>query len=241
MAQVNLMFPILPGQKEAHQALLAQVLGEKRADFDARCHRLGVNWERGFYLDGPAGTLFLLAVDADDPATLLPRLIEAPSAFEQWFMQQASAIHGLTPEAAQHMAPPEAIFDWRAGSQAAHGKPTTMFAVPVLDVPGWKGMIEVLKTEKLAGFAAERESVGITRETHFLHQTPMGAFTAIALEGTISADFAAHMAKPVNAFGEWFVAQIAKFNGFTPEAAAHLVLPTPAYDFEATPAAAATR
>jgi hypothetical protein len=241
MAQLNLMFPILPGQREAHQAFLAQVHGEKRHDFDARCQRLGVNWERGFYLDGPAGTLFLLVVDVEEPATFLPNVIAAPTAFEQWFLSQAAVIHGLDPAAAKNMPAPELVFDWRDAAKASHDKPVTAIAVPVLDVPGWKGMLEVLKTEKAADFAVERARIGISRETHYLHQTPMGAFTVIAFEGDGLADFATKMTTPTSAFGTWMLEQISKFNGFTAEAAQHVVLPAIAHDFDRSKAPAQAR
>ena len=73
MAQMNLVFPVLPGQKEAHQALLAQIDGAKRDEFNERCHRLGVKWERGFYQDTPAAAKsFATGHAADWPDVIDP-------------------------------------------------------------------------------------------------------------------------------------------------------------------------
>jgi hypothetical protein len=237
--QINLIFPILPGQREAHQALLAQVTGAKRAEFDERCRRLGVNWEKGFYQETPAGTMFLLVLDVDDPAQFMPKLLEAASPFEQWFMGQAGTIHGINPEAIKHAPPAEFMGEWNAPGHTT-GKPTTAFAVPVIDVAGWKTMFATLMGEKRAEFSSERARYGVTRETHFLHQTPMGAFTAIALEGQGLEQFGAKMANPVNDFGKWFLEQVSKLNGFTAEVGNHMQTPVACYDYDRSKSPAAT-
>jgi hypothetical protein len=232
MPQLNLMFPILPGQKDAHQALMKHILSDKRAEFDERCRRLGVNWERGFYQDTPNGTLFLLVLDVTDPAQFMPKLLEAATPFEQWFMGQLGAIHGLDVEAVKHAPAPEFVHEWKAPGYTGNGKPNTAMAIPVLDVPGWKAMLKTLTGEKGADFAAERARLGVKREVHFLHQTPMGAFTMIALEGEGLDQFGKKMSNPVNAFGEWFLGQVASHNGFSPEVGNNIVLPTALYDYD---------
>jgi hypothetical protein len=114
MSTATWAVPILPGQAEAWRRFVQELLGSRRADYAASRWRLGVHSEAAWLTRSPSGDLALLAVEADDPGAVLPRLAASDHQFDAWYGDRWLALHGFELARAPRLAPVERIYEWHA-------------------------------------------------------------------------------------------------------------------------------
>jgi hypothetical protein len=98
MPMMAVAFPILPGKTEEWRAFMEELNGPRREEFAESRRRAGVR-ERTFFQQTPMGDLVIVTVEGDDPAASLGRLMSATDEFSTWFLERASAVHGIKPSA----------------------------------------------------------------------------------------------------------------------------------------------
>lgn len=94
MALFAIAVPIAPGRMAHFENFIAELNGERKADFVASRKRLGVR-ERTFHQHTPMGEFVIVTMEGDDPAGAFAKLGQGTDAFTQWFKHEVAAIHGF--------------------------------------------------------------------------------------------------------------------------------------------------
>ena len=115
MAAYAFFVPILPGQEEADRRFMAEMVGARRAEFEASRRRHGMRTERVWQQSTPQGTFAVIYVEVDDPGQAFASIASSTDPFDVWFREQALAVHGL--DLSQPMPGPlnEQVLDWSGG------------------------------------------------------------------------------------------------------------------------------
>lgn len=94
MALMAVALPIAPGQSEQWHSWVGELTGARRAEFVASRREAGVR-ERTFLQSTPMGELVIVTLEGDDPLAAFGRLFSKDDEFTRWFVENASAAHGV--------------------------------------------------------------------------------------------------------------------------------------------------
>lgn len=110
MPLMAVAFPILPGKTPEWRAWLDELNGPRHQEFIDSRRRAGVH-ERTFLQPTPMGDLVITTLEGDDPMRSFGQLMNATDAFTQWFIERATAVHGLDPSVPLTASPSELVAD----------------------------------------------------------------------------------------------------------------------------------
>lgn len=114
MASIAVAFPVLPGKSEEMRGFAREVLGARRAAFDASQERHGARGERWYLQPTPQGEIVIVCIDGDDPLGSLGAFSASGDPFDLWFKQRVQGLCGVDLNEPPAGPPPEQIFDWSA-------------------------------------------------------------------------------------------------------------------------------
>ncbi len=117
MDQVCYVLPIRPGQLGAARALLDEIRGERREEYDAAQRRHGVVKEVWFLATGLAGDQIVVYLETADFAELLAGYTTSADPFNAWFNERLNAVTGFDAGDAETQAQtplPERLLSWEA-------------------------------------------------------------------------------------------------------------------------------
>jgi hypothetical protein len=103
-------FPILPGKTPEWRSWQAELNGPRYQEFIESRRRVGVH-ERTFLQSTPMGDLVIVTLEGDDPEHAFGKMMATKDAFTTWFIERATAIHGLDPSTVAGAAPSELTVD----------------------------------------------------------------------------------------------------------------------------------
>ena len=110
MASLALALPCLPAGGEKLRHLAEECRGPRRAEFQDFHRRMGLTSERWYLQHTPQGELFILTLEGD-PAGAIQKLGASDHPFDQWFKEQARAVHGVDFNQPLPGPPPDLIFE----------------------------------------------------------------------------------------------------------------------------------
>ena len=113
MSVTTFCAPILPGKTEAWKAAAQEMLGPRKDEHAASRRRLGITREIASLQSTPQGDWVVVCLEADDPDTVLSRILASEAPFERWFSETVlQGAHGIS---ASQVPPPNQLFvDWQA-------------------------------------------------------------------------------------------------------------------------------
>jgi hypothetical protein len=114
MARYAFAIPILPGQEETDRLLVRDMLGARRAEYEASRKRLGLTAERVWLQSTPQGTMAVVYLEADDLATMFHGLATSQEPFDIWWRGEILKIHGLDLSQPLPGPPNEPLLDYTA-------------------------------------------------------------------------------------------------------------------------------
>ena len=94
MATAAFALPLTPGKTEEWRRWSADLLGPRRAEYEASRRRLGVAVERAYLQHTPQGDLNVVYVEADDLARAFADLATSQDPFDVWFRERARDLFG---------------------------------------------------------------------------------------------------------------------------------------------------
>lgn len=209
--------PVLPGKSDRHREF-ARSLGSN-AEARAMHDRAGVERLRLYRQETPQGEFAVVVLDCDDGERAVRTLMSGTDEISAWFRSELAEIHGIDAEDPTAVPTPELIGQW----SAANHDPSSgdwAFLVPIGrgKVDTFRSMMEqMLRGSQRSGFEETREMVGVTRQTMFLFETPMGAFALPVLEGPgASRVFAEQLKRDDHPFFGWWRDQVRNVTGHIP-------------------------
>ena len=110
MPMMAAAFPILPGKTAEWREFTEELNGARREAFVESRRRAGVR-ERTFLQSTPMGDLVIVTLEGDDPAGAFAQMMGATDEFTTWFIERATAIHGVDPSAVTTGSPSELLVD----------------------------------------------------------------------------------------------------------------------------------
>lgn len=113
MALMAVAFPIVPGQSAQWHSWIKELTGPRRAEFVASRREAGVR-ERTFLQSTPMGDLVIVTLEGDDPIASFGRMASKDDEFTRWFIENASAAHGVDLSQPLPEAPSTLVIDTEA-------------------------------------------------------------------------------------------------------------------------------
>jgi len=110
MPLIAVALPILPGKTPDWRAFVAELNGPRREEFIESRRRAGVR-ERTFLQQTPMGDLVIVTLEGDDPKQAFGQLMSSTDAFTAWFIERATAVHGVDPSEKTAAPAPELVID----------------------------------------------------------------------------------------------------------------------------------
>jgi len=110
MALMAVAFPIAPGQSAKWHAWMDELKGARRAEFVASRRDAGVR-ERTFLQATPMGELVIVTLEGDDPMASFGKMMSRDDEFTRWFIENASAAHGMDLSQPMPEAPSALLLD----------------------------------------------------------------------------------------------------------------------------------
>jgi hypothetical protein len=107
-------FPLRPGQTEHYRRFNQEIIGPRRAEFEAACRRQGVTREVVALQQGPQGDVGIVYFEAPDIPRVFAELAASQEPFFVWFREQARAITGVDFAQPSPAPLPEVHIDGRA-------------------------------------------------------------------------------------------------------------------------------
>lgn len=104
-----MMFPILPGKRDALRQFADELHGPRRHEYEAS--QLTVTKESWFLQETPMGDFCIVHLIAQDPAAVYAALATSTEPFDVWFREQVQDCTGLD-LAAMNVALPTQVFKW---------------------------------------------------------------------------------------------------------------------------------
>ena len=89
MASMAFALPLPPGKTEEWRRGAADLLGPRRAVYEASRRRLGVTVERAYLQHTPQGDLNVVYLESDDLAGAFQQLAASQDPFDVWFRERA--------------------------------------------------------------------------------------------------------------------------------------------------------
>jgi hypothetical protein len=96
MPMMAVAFPILPGKTPEWRTFIEELNGPRREEFAESRRRAGVH-ERTFLQQTQMGDLVIVTLEGDDPGQAFGQMMSSTDAFTAWFIERATAVHGIDP------------------------------------------------------------------------------------------------------------------------------------------------
>lgn len=217
MPKFSFAVPVLPGKHSVLEDSI-QYTRDHMDEYTASRERAGITMERVSVMQTPMGEFVLPYVEGSQGFAETTKSFITGGEYDQWFLkmnQEVSGIDFSSPQVAQ-APPPELVGDF-VDPQVSERKAGICFVAPLL--PG--------KTEEGRAFAKEafnnrrdehtaaRRKIGITHESVFVNQTPMGDLVVVYLEGDDPVESNRKFAASQDAYDVWFKDECKKI--FPPE------------------------
>src|SRR5437764_874399 len=113
MASLSMAMPVKSGKSGQLRSFVNDVLGARRAEFEASEKRIGITREGWYFQPSPMGDLAIVWVEAADPMTSLGSFIQSQELFDSWFKAQVLDITGVDLNQAPERGP-AVLMDWSA-------------------------------------------------------------------------------------------------------------------------------
>jgi len=110
MSLMAAAFPILPGKTAEWRAFMEELNGPRREEFVESRRRAGVH-ERTFLQQTPMGDVVIVTLEGDDPGQAFGQMMSSTDAFTAWFIERATAVHGIDPSVPTTGSPSELVVD----------------------------------------------------------------------------------------------------------------------------------
>lgn len=110
MALMAMVLPLVPGQRTRWDAWIKALQGPRRTEYVASRREAGVR-ERTFLQVTPVGDLVIVTLEGDEPMASFVRLLGKDDEFTKWFVENASAAHGLDLSQPMREAPSTLLLD----------------------------------------------------------------------------------------------------------------------------------
>lgn len=114
MASYAFALPIVPGQEDANRHFAEELMGPRRAEFEASRRRMGIAVERVWQQPTPQGTISVVYLEGDDLGKAFQVLATSQDPFDRWWHEQVIAIHGVDLRQPLPGPPNEQLIDWNA-------------------------------------------------------------------------------------------------------------------------------
>ena len=108
--ETGIVFPVLPGKREALIAFAQKLMGERKAEYEQS--QVSVHRESWYIQPTPHGELCIVHFEAVDPAAVFAGLATSQEPFDIWFREQVLDTTGVDltqPPGGM----PEQIFHWK--------------------------------------------------------------------------------------------------------------------------------
>jgi hypothetical protein len=89
MASMAFALPLTPGKTEEWRGWSAELLGPRRAEYEASRRRLGVTVERAYLQHTPQGDLNIVYLEANDLSRAFQGIATSQDPFDVWFRERA--------------------------------------------------------------------------------------------------------------------------------------------------------
>ena len=113
MPQFAMVFPILPGKREALKALLKELSGPRFAEYDASSKLFGFEKDTWFLQTTPQGVLVIYYGEGADIPKAWREWALCRDPFDLWFKAQLRDITGIDYNQPSDAPWPEQIFKYR--------------------------------------------------------------------------------------------------------------------------------
>ncbi len=107
MAMMAMAVPVLPGKLDEWRQFSAELMGPRRAEYEASRRRMGVRSEHSFLQHTPMGDLVILVFEGDNLPAAMATMANSTDPFDQWTAAKAKEIHGLDPSQVRSTPLPE--------------------------------------------------------------------------------------------------------------------------------------
>jgi len=98
MASYAFAMPLVPGKTEAWKGYVKEMNGPRSAEYKASRTRAGITKEHVFLQSTPMGDFVVVAMECEDPSTVVQRLVTSADPFDVWFRDKVLIeSHGVDP------------------------------------------------------------------------------------------------------------------------------------------------
>lgn len=87
--------PVLPGKLDAWKAMINEIKGPRRKEYQATRKKMGVKRERVWLQHTPQGDFVVVSFEAKDATKLFERIAASKEPFDLWFLAQIGEVHGI--------------------------------------------------------------------------------------------------------------------------------------------------
>jgi len=209
--------PILEGQEEAWNDVVAEITGPRAEAHAEAYEKLGVTKENVWLQKTPEGSAAVVYMEGSDLENLMAREFASDDPHVQWFTQQLAAVHGMDPEG--QPPPNELVFKGDVSGVEGDTQPYAL-AAPILEgqEAAFTDFIAGLE-ERKADWEESRRAKGIAKEYVWHQSTPEGSFAVVYFEATDPEGLLGRMmAQSDLEFDSWFQEEIAEIHGISGEA-----------------------
>jgi hypothetical protein len=209
----GLAAPILAGQEEAFQEVVAEITGERAEVHRTAYGELGATKEQVWLQKTPEGSMAVVVLEGTDLEGLGEREAASEDPHVQWFLGRLGEIHGFDP--ASPPPPNQLVFHGDVSGVEGETHPFAI-AVPILE--GKRATFDEFIAafeEKKAAWEESRRAKGVAKEYVWLQETPAGAMVVVYFEST-SPDGPPLTDETELEFDAWFQESIADIHGIQP-------------------------
>ena len=109
MAEFAFAVPVLPGQEQLDRETLSEMSGARRDEYQAAAQEVGITRQIVWHQQTPDGTIAVVYVEADDPASALGQFGSSDEPLNRWFRDRMKEVHGI--DISEPGPPAEKVFD----------------------------------------------------------------------------------------------------------------------------------
>lgn len=113
MPIIALAMPPIPAEKYEMWRKTVSGFSDSQ-EFDAARRRQGVNWQRVYVQETPAGPMEVLVIDADDPEKTFREIGESQDTFDVWFRDFIMNVYGIDLSQPPPGPLPTQLLEWSA-------------------------------------------------------------------------------------------------------------------------------
>jgi hypothetical protein len=95
MAMLTFALPVPADRIDALRAFVAELLGPRRAEFDASWRAKGIVAERAWLQTTPTGALVLVSIEAGDLLRAMHAIATSDAPFDRWYRQRVREVYGV--------------------------------------------------------------------------------------------------------------------------------------------------